>query len=393
MLKFLPFVLKSLRRNWIRAGSTASAIAVCIFLFCTLQTFVASLTGFLKQGTTRLITRHNVSLLFGLPNAYEPQIAAVPGVKRVAIANWFGGMRDLNKPADVFTNFAIEADTFLAMYPEYNLTDAQKQAFLQDQRGCVIGPGLAEKFGWRVGDGLQLESVLSDYRTPKPLDFVVSGIYQTDQVRYPGTNELLLFFHYKYLYEATGRTGGVRTYRVEIADASQSGMIAQTIDSLFENSDAQTHTETEAQYRATVGGLGGNLVLLLNGIAMSVIFTILLITANTMSMTVRERRTEIAVLKTLGFSSRLVMFLVLGEGAMLGALGSMAGLLFGRFMIDVLPKIPVVGDVVRGFPKMNVPPVVSIAGLAVGVLLGLSAGFFPGLLAYRAKITDLFRNP
>src|SRR5271169_4577782 len=154
-MRFLPFIFKHLRNNWIRSGSTACAIAVCIFLFCTLQTFVSSLEGFLGQGTTRLVVRHNVSLLFRMPNAYEPQIAAVPGVKRVAISNYFGGMRDLSKPADAFTNFAIEADSLLAMYPEFILTEPEKKAFLGDQRGCIIGRALADMFHWKVGDAIQ----------------------------------------------------------------------------------------------------------------------------------------------------------------------------------------------------------------------------------------------
>jgi len=391
-MRFLPFILKHLRRNWARTGSTATAIAVCIFLFCTLQTLVASLTGFLKQGTTRLITRHNVSLVFSLPNAYEPEIAAVPGVKRVAAANWFGGMRDLNKPSDVFTNFAIEADNFLAMYPEYILSDAERQAFLRDQRGCIIGRALAERFHWKVGDAIGLESSVPQYRVAKRLDFVISGIYQTDQARNPGTNEALLFFHYKYLDEATGRKVGVRTYRVEISDAREAGGISRAIDNLFENSDSQTHTETEAQYRANVGVLSGNLILLLNGIALTVMFTILLVTANTMSMAVRERRTEIAVLKTLGFRSGLVMSLILGEGGILGGMGALAGLLLGRLLIHLLPQIPVIGDLMRGFPRMSVPPAIEIAGVGTGVLLGLTAGLIPAVLAYRARITELFRQ-
>jgi len=391
-MKFLPFIWKHLRKNWIRTGSTGAAIAVCIFLFCTLQTFVASLNGFLSPGTTRLITRHNVSLVFRMPNAYEARIAAVPGVKRVAAANWFGGMRDLSKPADVFTNFAIEAENFLAMYAEFILPEPEKKAFLADQRGCIIGHALAERFHWKVGDTIELESTVPAYRTARPLDFLISGIYQTDQVRYPGTNESLLFFHYKYFDEATGKKAGVATYRVEIADPRQTGVISHAIDNLFENSDTQTHTETEAQYRASVGVLGGSFVLLLNGIALAVMFTILLVTANTMSMAVRERRAEIAVLKTLGFSSRLVLSLVLGEGVLLGAFGATAGLLLGRFLINVLPDVPVIGDVIRGFPKMDVPPAIAAVGLAIGVSLGLVAGLFPAILAYRARITELLRQ-
>jgi len=145
-------------------------------------------------------------------------------------------------------------------------------------------------------------------------------------------------------------------------------------------------------YRASIRSFGGDLILLLNGIALAVMFTILLVTANTMSMAVRERRTEIAVLKTLGFPSGLVMALILGEGVILGTLGAAMGLLLGRFMIDLLPKVPVISEVVKGFPKMSVPPVIAIGGMGVGLFLGLTAGLFPGMLAYRSKITDLFRE-
>ena len=392
-MKFIPYVLRHLRQNWIRTSSTACAIAFCIFLFCTLQTFVASLNGFLRQGAgTRLITRNNVSLVFRLPNSYEPQIAAVPGVKGVAISNYFGGTRDLSNPNEDFTNFAIEAEPFLAMYPEFFLPESQKETFLRDRRGCIVGRALADRFHWRVGQSLQLQSTIPSYRTGKPFEFVVSGIYDTDQARYPGTNDALLFFHYSYLDEATGRTAGVGTYRVEIANARDAGRVSHAIDALFENSDAQSHTETEAQYRASLGILGGNLVLLLNGIGLTVMFTMLLVTANTMSMAIRERRMELAVLKTLGFPSALVMALVLMEGAAIGALGSVTGLLLGRIMIELLPKIPVLGDLVQSFPRMNVPPAIAAAGVVLGVLLAASASLIPSITAYRAKVVDLFRN-
>lgn len=389
-MKWIPFVLKHLRQNWIRTASTAAAIAICIFLFCTLQTFVVSLHGSLNQGAARLITRNQVSRFYSLPNAYEDHIAAVPGVKRVAAANYFGGMRDVSNPDSEFANFAIEAENFLAMYPEYILTEAEKKAFLGDQHGSIVGRALAEQFNWKAGDALQLTSNI--YRTGKPFEFVISAIYQTDQTRYPGTNESTLFLHYKYLDEMTGRSTGVRTYRVEIADPQEAGVISHAIDDLFENSDAQTHTETEAQYRANAGVLGGNLVLLLNGIGLAVMFTLLLVTANTMSMAVRERRTEIGVLKTLGFPGRLVLGLILAEGVLLGVCGAAVGLLLGRFFIDVLPDVPVIGELVRRFPRMNVPPTIAAVGILIGMSLGLMAGLFPSVFAYRARITELLRQ-
>jgi putative ABC transport system permease protein len=360
---------------------------VCIFLFCTLQTFVASLRGSFNQGTARLVTRNSVSGYYSVPNAYEERIAALPGVTRVAAANYFGGMRDVNNPDSEFANFAIEAENFLAMYPEYILTGSEKKAFLADQRGVIVGRTLAEQFQWKVGDTVQLTSNI--YRTGSPFEFIISAIYRTDQTRYPGTNEATLFLHYKYLDEATRRTAGVRTFRVEIADPRQAGVISHAIDDLFENSDAQTHTETEAQARASAGILGGNLARLLNGIGLTVMFTLLLVMANTMSMAVRERRTEIGVLQAVGFPGRLVLALILAEGGLLGACGSVIGLLLGGFLIGLLPDVPVIGDLVRSFPRMSVPPSIAGAGIMIGAFLGLAASLLPAVLACRARITEL----
>jgi putative ABC transport system permease protein len=389
-MKWVPFILKHLRQNWIRTTSTAAAIAVCIFLFCTLQTFVASLRGSLNQGTARLVTRNSVSRFYSLPNAYEERIASLPGVRRVAAANYFGGMRDVNNPDSEFANFAIEGENFLAMYPEYILTGSEKKAFLGDQHGAIVGRALAEQFQWKVGDTVQLTSNI--YRTGRPFEFVISAIYRTDQTRYPGTSEATLFLHYKYLDEATRRTAGVRTFRVEIADPRQAGVISHTIDDLFENSDAQTHTETEAQYRANAGILGGNLARLLNGIGLAVMFTLLLVTANTMSMSVRERRTEIGVLQALGFPGRLVLGLILAEGILLGVCGAAIGLLLGGFLIGLLPDVPVIGDLIRTFPRMSVPPWIAGAGIMIGAFLGLAASLLPSVLAYRARIPELLRQ-
>jgi len=388
-MKWIPLVYQRLWQNWIRSTSTAAAIAVCIFLFCTLQTFVASLRGSVHHGATRLITRNSVSGFYSLPNAYEEQIAAVPGVKRVAAASYFGGMRDANNPESEFANFAVEAERYLAVYPEYLLTEPEKKAFLGDRHGAIIGRALAERFHWNAGDTIQLTSNI--YRTATPFELVISAIYQTDQKRDPGTDESTLFLHYEYLDQATAGRAGVRTFRIEIVDAQRAGIVSHAIDHLFENSDAQTHTESEAQYRANAGVLGGNLALLLNGIGLAVMFALLVVTANTMSMSVRERRAEIGVLKALGCSSRLVLWLTLTEAVLLGVSGAVIGLLLGHFLIEILPEVPVVGDLARGFPKMGVPPVIAAVGILLGILIGLLAGLLPSVSAYRVKVAELLR--
>ena len=201
-----------------------------------------------------------------------------------------------------------------------------------------------------------------------------------------------MFFHYKYLYEGTGQRVGVGTYNVEIEDPSKAAVIGKEIDALFANSEAESKTETEAAFAASFVALAGNLSLVLNLIGTAVAFTILMVTANTMTMAVRERRTEIAVLKTLGFSSGLVMTLVLSEALVIGVLGGAVGLFLSRSMIEVLPKLPVIGDAIAGFPNLGLSMDIALFGFAVAVVLSVAAGFFPAMTAFRARITAMLRT-
>ena len=408
-MKFLPYLLKHLRRNWVRTLSTVLAMALCIFLFCVLETVIKAVNfGLQSASASRLVTRHAVSLVFNLPLSYKERIAALEGVKRVATTTWFGGSLAAKKEeqgaasstsasgpdfSKFFANMAVDADTYLDMYPEYILKPEERQAWLQDLRGCIIGRELASRFGWKVGDSFFLESFIPPYRRRSgPFEFVVKGIYDVDLARYPGTDARLMFFHYKYLYEGLERGVAAGSYSVEIADPEKAGVISKAIDALFENSDAQTKTETEAAFRAGFVALAGNLTLLLRFIGLTVTFTILLVTANTMSLAVRERRTEIAVLKTLGFKSPTVMGLVLGEALLIGALGGALGLFLSRAMIKALPRLPFIGDAVRAFPNLGLSLDVGGIGFALALALGGIAGLVPALGAYRARITDMLRQ-
>jgi putative ABC transport system permease protein len=392
-MKFAPLILKHLRKNWIRTLSTVLAMAVCIFLICTLQTVVDAVNYGLHLGNaSRLVTRHYVSLVFNLPNSYKNKIAAIPGVQNTTIVNWFGGIYrgDLKY---FFANMAVEPEPFLQIYPEIMLPEDQKQAWFHDGRGCIVGRKLADKWGWKVGDTFQLESFIPPYRVGKPFEFVIDGIYDTDLVKYPGTDLNSMYFNYKYLYEATGQKAGVGTITSMIDDPKNAGRISKAIDGEFENSDTQTKTETEQAFRASFIAMAGNLALLLNGIGLAVAFTILLVTANTMSIAVRERQQEIGVLKTLGFSSGLVMSLILIEALLLGVMGGALGLLMASGAIMALPNIPFgVGDVVRQFPGLGLSPKIVGYGLGTALLLGLLAGLIPAVLAYRARITEVLRQ-
>ena len=391
-MKYAPLVLKHLRKNWIRTLSTVLAMAVCIFLICTLQTVVDAVNYGLHLGNaSRLVTRHYVSLVFNLPNTYEARIATVPGVQNVTIVTWFGGIYRGDMKY-FFPNLGVEPEKFLQIYPEIMLPEDRKQAWFHDIRGCIIGRKIAEKWGWKVGDAIQLESFIPPYRVGKPFEFIVDGIFDTDMVKYPATDLTAMYFNYKYLYESIKPRLSVGTLTELIDDPQNAGRISKAIDAEFENSDTQTKTETEQAFRASFVAMAGNLALLLNGIGLAVAFTILLVTANTMSIAVRERQQEIGVLKTLGFPSGLVMVLILVEALLLGVMGGALGLFFASGAIKALPSLPYIGDVVRQFPGLGLSPKIVSYGLGVALLLGLMAGFVPALLAYRARITEVLRQ-
>jgi putative ABC transport system permease protein len=409
-LKYLPFILRHLRRNWIRTTSTILGMALCIFLFCTLRTVIAAIDDTRASGnTTRLVTRHALSLAQNLPLPYEGRIATIPGVKSVAISTWFGGSLPAKKEtkdqdegasegagpdfSKFFTNLGVEDEPFFGMHPELKVPAEQMKDYMADQRGCLIGKGLVKQFGWKVGDTFYLESFIPPYRKKDgPFEFVVRGIYDADLAVDASADDKVMYFHYKYLYEGTGRQVGAGIYVVQLQNPSQAGTVTQAIDHMFENSDTGTKTETEAAFRADFLAMVGNLALLLNSIGLAVIFTILLVTANTMSMAVRERRTEIAVLKTLGFSSGRVLGLILAESLTIGTLGGVLGLALSAITIWTLPQLPNVGAFVRGFPNFGLHWLVTTQGLLIALFLGAAAGLVPGMVAYRSRISTMLRE-
>jgi putative ABC transport system permease protein len=408
-MKFLPYLLKHLRRNWFRTALTVLAMALCIFLFCTLQSVLAQINGLLdSRSGRRLVTRNSVSFTFPLPVAYESRIQAVPGVVRVAASNWFGGALPEKKEgkaeegssstrdwSNFFPNMAVELEPFLAMYPEYQIPPDQYQALLQDQRGCLIGRKLADKYGWKPGDTFYLQSIIPTYQKPDgPFEFVVRAIFDVDPVKYPSVQTNQMFFSRNYLYEATGRKLQTGVYYVEVRNPDEAGEVSAAIDRLFENSDNQTHTETEKAFVASFVAMAGNLTLLLNGIGLAVTFTILLVVANTMSIAVRERRKEIGVLKTLGFTSRQVMGLVVSESVLIGLMGGALGVSGSHGIMWLLTHAPGLKSMLAtiGLTELSLRPLVAGLGFANAVFLGFAAGFVPALGAYRARITDVLRT-
>jgi putative ABC transport system permease protein len=394
VVKFLPYVVKHLRRSWLRTLSTMAGMALCIFLICVLQTVLDAMNRSIDATRPdRLATRHAVSLVFNMPMAYRSRIQAVPGVRRVTPMVFFGGLFGSSQQdfANFFANFAVEAETYFPMYPEYAVSPEQMDAYIRDRRGAIVGRALANKYGWELGSTFQLESFIPPYRVGRPFEFVVRGIFDANEVLHPGTNEMQMFFHYAYLNEATRQRVGVGMFMVQVDDPTDAAAISKLIDDTFENSDVQTKTESEAAFVEGFAALAGNLVGLLNTIGLAVAFTVLLVTANTMSMAVRERRTEIAVLKTLGFSSGRVMGLVLTEAVILGASAGLLGTWLASVLVRNVHSIPGLGALLGQFPALQLSPVLAATTMAFSVAIGLTAGAVPAWTAYRARIVDTLR--
>ena len=344
--------------------------------------------------------------------SYGGRIRAVPGVERVAHdelvrrplpakkeekADAGGQLDATNDWSNFFPNLAVEAEPFLAMYPEYEIPQDQYRALLQDLRGCVIGRKLAEKFGWKIGDSFFLESFIPAHRKANgPFEFVVRAIYDTDPVSTRAPHQPMLF-HLKYLYEATGRRmQAPGPTRVEIEDPERAGEVSQAIDALLrEQRRPDPHRDREGLRRPGSSPWPETSSLLLNGIGIAVTFTILLVAANTMSMAVRERRKEIAVLKTLGFTSARVM----GAG---GGRGAASRRPRGRDRDRREPRDhvglqPHARDPGRPRGDGPVPADAAAAGRRARVRAWRSSSgsppvSFPPSGAYRARITEMLRT-
>ena len=404
-MKFLPFVLKHLRATWVRTLSTVVSMALCVFLFCILQSVLVHFDRFIEgRSPRRLITRNAVSIMGVLPLTHGERILRLPGVTGVATTLMFGGVLPARKEGKaesgatgetdwttVFQNLAVDATPYFAMNPELIVSPTEFQDFMSDLRGCVVGRQLAEKFGWKIGDHFFLRSFVAGLRKKSgPFEFIVRGFMDTDIRKYPGTETNMMIFHFRYLKENLDNLNQTSIFTVEIEDPARAADMSAAIDALFENSGDETYTETESAFAANFISMVGDLSVLVNGIGLAVCFTILLVTANTMSMAVRERRKEIAVLKTVGFGSGQVMGLILTESLLLGASGAALGI--GVTLLAIAAMNSARGQTFLAISHLELSPMVALAGLSIALGLGFAAGFFPAWAAYRARVTEMLRS-
>lgn len=393
-MSFFRLVLVNLGRNKRRTILTMLSVMVALFLFCALGGVLDTLQTTIKvSSVTRLVTRNKISLVFPIPLSYRERIAAVPGVQSVTISNWFGG-QDPKDPHNFFAQFAVDAATYFPMYqndveivqwspaPEGASVpagvDPHLAAMMADQTGCLVGEELMKKEGWKIGQTITLAGTIY----PGSWPFTIRAVYRPKNKIF-GASTLL--FHWKYLSERGMAGGGfVGIYILKLANPNQAADIANQVDAMFENSAAATHTETERAFQAGFISMYGNLPFVIKVVGLAVVFSILLVAANTMMMAFRERTTEIGVFKTLGFEDGTIFRLVLTEAAVITLVGGLAGALLAK-------------KVITGFNPQILPPMVVAwstvaAGLGVALLLGAVSGLIPAWQASKLKIVDALRR-
>ena len=381
-MKFLGLVLKSAKRSKRRTLLTVMSVAIAVFLFAALRAVLDGFNaGAEAASSTRVVTIRSTSLMFQMPISHLETIKSIPGVQDVTYASWFGGI--YKDPKNFFGQFAVDPEGYLRMYPEIQLTPEERKAFLDDRTGCIIGDGLARIYGFKVGDKITLQVGIPLYGQ-RDYDFTVRAIYRSGGA---AVDNQSMMFHWKYADERSMLKGQIGWYVTQIANPDQAPQIMRAIDEKFANSPYETKTDTERAFQTSFVSMFGNLNLLLGSIALAVVITTLFVAANTMAMSVRERTTEIAVMRTLGFPSATIFLLVAGEGLLMATVGGILGIAAARTIVN--PRFLNAGGFI---PEIGVNNTNVLVALALSVAIGVLAGLIPATMASRLKIVDALRR-
>ncbi|TMQ49500.1 MAG: ABC transporter permease [Candidatus Eisenbacteria bacterium] len=371
-MKLLSLVLVNLGRNKRRTILTLLSVTFAIFLYCALGGVLDTLAESIKVGSeTGLVTRNKISLVFPLPLSYRDRIAAVPGVKRVSVSNWFGG-RDPNDPHNFFAQLGVDAATYMPLY--------RNAAFMSEQTACVVGEALFKRMKWKLGQTVPINGTIY----PGSWEFTIRAVYRAKRKSFGEEN---LLFHWKYLDQhGMGGRALVGIYVLELSDPARASAITREVDAMFENSAAATRTETERAFQAGFISMYGNVPFVLRVIGLAVVFAILLVAANTMAMAIRERTSEIGVLKTLGFEHGTIFRLVLIEAAVITLGGGALGALSAKLLIEGSHF-----NAMGFLPPMTVRWSTVTAGVGMAVLIGAVSGLIPAWQASRLRIVQALR--
>jgi putative ABC transport system permease protein len=383
MFKYLPLLWANLGRKRLRTSLTIASIIVAFLLFGLMQTLRVALTGSPDlAGVDRLVTLHKISIIQSFPLSYLNRIRGVDGVKVATTSNWFGGVYQDDR--NQIGTFAVDVPSFIEVYDDYNLTPQIKDAWLKDRTSAIVGDVVAQRFGWKVGDTIPMRSnIWTQKGGGNTWPMKIAGIFHAAN----GDNQSI-YFHYDYLNEARAEIKDqIGMVVIKVADPAKSEQIARNVDAMFANSSTETKTSTERAFIQGFANQMGNIGKLLTLIGAAVFFTMLLVTANTMAQSIRERINEIGVLKTLGFSASGVTMMIIGESILVTALGGYIGLAFAALVGEGMGKA-----LQQFFPVLGMPAWTWAAGTALILILGGIAAALPCAQASRLKIVDALRK-
>ena len=382
-MKYLHLIWAALFRRKTRTFLTLVSIIAAFLLFGMLDAVRTAFDSGSQSiaGVDRLVTSSRYSIIQPLPESLKSRIAAVPGVRDVGHANWFGGI--YQDPKNFVFSYAVSPN-YLDLYPEIHLPANQRKAFDTTRTGAVIGATLANKYGWKVGDKIPLQSTIFPQKNgDKTWTFDIVGIYTVDRDAANGLDQLFML-HWKYFDESNAfGSGTVGWYVDRLTDPALGDRVAHAIDALSANSDHETKTQTEQAFGASFAKQLGDIGLIVGSIMGAVFFTLILLTGNTMAQAVRERTSELAVFKTIGFSSRSVLAMVLAESVLLLLIGGVLGLGLASVLAPVVSK--------GSGGMINLPPVGADSwamGIGLMVLIGVVVGALPAWRAMRLNIVD-----
>lgn len=383
MLKYLPLLWSNLQRKRLRTWLTLASIVVAFLLFGILQTMRTALTGGADvAGADRLITMHKVSIIQSLPLSYLNRVRGIDGIRVATSLDWFGGVYQEDR--NQIVAMAADPTVFFDVYPEYKLPEEQRAAWRADRTGAIVGHLLAERFGWKLGDTIPLRSNIYTTKDGGNVwDMKIVGIFDATN----GDNSSL-YFQYDYLNEsrAFGRDQ-IGWIVIRVNDTARSAEIAGKVDALFANSSTETKTSTEKAFAQSFANQMGNIGAIVTAVASAVFFTMLLVIANTMGQSVRERTNELAVMKTLGFSNGQVTTMVLAEALLITLLGAAIGLGIAALVSAGLGQA-----IQQFFPSLGMPASTYTIGAVIAVILGTLAGALPCAQAWQLKIVDALRK-
>ena len=380
-MKYFRLIWKNVWRKKIRTSLTILSVFVAFLLFALLSAIGYAFRGGVDVADAeRLIVIDKISLINPLPMSYQSRIAATAGVQSVTHASWFGGY--YQEPRNQFGQFPVDPQSYFEMYPEFKMPAEQLEAWKKNRIGAVVGQELATTYGWKVGDRIPLQATIwTKADGGRTWEFELDGIFSTDDPR--GSTALMLF-RYDYFEEARAfAKGTVGWYVLRVANGADPVQVANAIDLQFANSPNETETSTEAAFAQSFMNQFGNIALIVTLILGAVFFTLLLVSGNTMSQSVRERISELAVLKTLGFADRTVLGIVLSESILIMLMGGLLGLGLGWLVVQGLAQ-----QMAAFLPGIFLSPGAIALAIAMMVGAGIVAGIFPALKAMRLSIVD-----